>query len=343
MDRKQIGTPTYLYYCGTFQLLNTTSIGNFSTPILQCLEDASLSIYDIDYVSSNGNYTCVDLKSHKAYWWSTCREKRDASSYHFLDNNNKIVIGTNGLLDLKVDGTVNFISLSNTQLAIDSSIKYLDAFANSHKYALIDTEKKIHIYFENKNIIHYPVTTEEPKIICLTENTTGILFKNYTFQIKADNSDKQFEFKDIIHVASSEDRYVVVTTKSLVYEIYENGTKKQIFGFQVTPISAFCGTKHYGVITYQGDAFLWGWGLSGQLGNGVCMNSDHPVKAKFDDSLRIVAADGGAENTVFLAVKEMSFTPMLPEIMQSSPFIQTIRTTMNIEGLMNPDNKDVKF
>lgn len=342
MERKQIGTPTYLYYCGTFQLLNTASIGNFSTPNLQCLEDASLSIYDIDYVNSNGNNTCVGLKSHKAYRWSTYREKRDATSYHFLDNNNKVVIGNNGILDLKLDGTVNYVSLSNIQVPIDTSIKYSDVFANNYKYCLVDTNKTIHVYTERGDVLEFQLTAGEPKIVCPTLNTVGVLTTDYRFIIYLDNSDDFYEFKDIIHVASSEDRFIAITTKSFVFEIYENGTKKQIFGFKGTPISAFCGIRHYGVLTYQGDAFLWGWGLSGQLGNGVCMNSDHPVKAKFDDSLRIVAADGGAEHTVFLAVKEMAFTPMLPPVMLNSPYIQTIRTIMNIDGAMNPDNKDVK-
>ena len=59
--------------------------------------------------------------------------------------------------------------------------------------------------------------------------------------------------------------------------------------------------------------------------------------------IRIIAILSVFCGTVFIAVKEISFSPKFNEKMLISDYIKTIRIESMIPAAMNPDNKDIKF
>jgi alpha-tubulin suppressor-like RCC1 family protein len=61
----------------------------------------------------------------------------------------------------------------------------------------------------------------------------------------------------------------------------------------------FCGEDHSCVITANGDAYLWGYGIDGRLGNKNKMNMNTPTKISIDNS-KIKKVSCGGQHTAIL-------------------------------------------
>lgn len=66
-----------------------------------------------------------------------------------------------------------------------------------------------------------------------------------------------------------------------------------------------CGQNHSLALTFEGEVFGWGSGETGELGNGLADNCNHPTKTVFPISVsRIVRIAAGAAHSVFLTAAQ---------------------------------------
>ena len=339
MDSSLIGSPSYIFVCGSSELSRTLLRTDVGVPTLIRTEEQNILRTDYIAIYAFKNRTCVVTKGNKAYMWgfnedSTIQTTKLTQIFtnlsykqicfslfekYLLTGEGEIYVGKNKLEGVKA--------------------RYIAA--NSLRYAYIDEDLNVVIsdYLKLENLKEYV-----PKSLHMTDEHIAILCENNDLRIISMKDGSEIPaLHDIISCAASQDKFVVINKKSQVFEVLCNGQMREIFGFKGTPVKVFAGFKHYGVITYQGECFTWGWGLSGQLGNGLFMNSNKPVKVKMDDSLRIVDAAAGSDHTAFIAVKEISYTPAFPAAMLENDYIRTVRMESISQAAMNPDNMDIKF
>ena len=338
MDSSLIATPSYLFVCGSSDLARTLFPTDVCVPTLLKTEDQNLRT-DFVSVSAFKNRTSVIDKGNKAYVWGFNEESAVYTSKLALIEPNlpykQVCFSFFEKYMLTTDGDI-YIGKNKLE-----GVKAKYIASNSLGYAFIDNELNVVVsdFLKIENLKELV-----PKSLHMTDEYIAILCENNELRIiSTKDGSEQPPIPDIVSCAASQDKFVIINTKSQVFELLCNGQYREIFGFKGTPIKAFAGFKHYGVITYQGECFTWGWGLSGQLGNGIFMNSNKPVKVKMNDSLRIVDADAGSEHTVFLAVKEISYTPAFPSAMLQNDYIKTVRMESISQAAMNPDNMDIKF
>ncbi|OHT08993.1 hypothetical protein TRFO_22229 [Tritrichomonas foetus] len=204
---------------------------------------------------------------------------------------------------------------------------------------------KIRVYTPMKDI---ETSFELPQ----NENPISAAIINHGFAILSDKgilriyNQKQPDpsiITDIVSVASSNEKYIVLKPNGRIYEIFSNGSKRQISGIGGNPIALFAGGSHFGCITFEGDCWMWGVGVRGQLGNSSFTNSFQPKKVVLKEDVRVISGAAGEEHTILLTVKDTSFIPQVPEAMKQTEYIKMLRMSAAIQGAFLASEFDSKF
>jgi alpha-tubulin suppressor-like RCC1 family protein len=148
---------------------------------------------------------------------------------------------------------------------------------------------------------------------------------------------------DVVSVAASNDRLVILVTNGRVFEVFPNGAKRQVSGIGGNPISVFAGGAHFGCVTFEGDCWTWGNGNRGQLGCGCFTVAYEPAKVVLKENLRVIDAAAGEEHTLLLVVKDQAFAPQLPEPMKNNEYMKMVRMRAALPGAFVASEFDSKF
>lgn len=169
----------------------------------------------------------------------------------------------------------------------------------------------------------------------------------YVFPKSQSNNEKTIElqpkFPDfkIVSVASTRSKAIILISDGRIYEVV-NTSLVLVSGYNGLAISLFGGGASLGLITYEGDCYMWGCGTHGQLGNGSFSNFATPRKVDFDDSCVIEAA-AGEEHTLFLTSKPNAYSVLLPKLMKNQYVPYSISMMGTIPDGFKPPEFDVKF
>ena len=237
-------------------------------------------------------------------------------------------------------------------------LKFSKVFAKFAWLAGITTDNKILVYFNNspevKDAVFLNLSNDNNNylesistITSFTESKIAILTNSgnlYVYDKLKDpeaNATLSPVFDHIVSVASTRSRSILLKNDGRVYESIDNKLIL-ITGYEGLPISLFAGGASLGLITLQGDCYMWGCGTHGQLGNGTFMNTAYPQKVVLDDK-KIVAAAAGEEHTLFLAVKSNQFSVLLPDLMKNEIIPYAASMSETIPYGFAPPEFDVKF
>ena len=319
------------------------SIGSVLTPLK--IEDSAVIHYDFDSIISRGDVCCAIAKGGKAYKFCPSAQEDGEESIEKISEDGEFVtsvcFGINHYAYLTKNGDVCL------DCEIVKDVKATAIAMNSDNcIAYVLTDGFIVIKDENGNLLtSFTYSKKTPVAVWMTKKSVAVLYENNVLVMKFLHDECNINvIEDVITCASNDSNYLILRSDSSVYELSNNGKNEmKIYGIGGTPISLFAGEKHYGAVTYEGDCYTWGWGLDGQLGNNLYMNSPRPVKVIVDESLKIVAAAGGNTYSLFLVVKESSFTPQFPSAMLKNEYINTVRTESIAAAAMNPENRDIVF
>ena len=249
-----------------------------------------------------------------------------------LNDNSTIVIDQNNF--------VHFMSYDNQHVTLPDAT---DVFAHLNTVIVFKTEK-ILVYTPLENVrkeFQLP-DNELPKEAAITFDSFAILSDKNVLRIYAPNSEPVV-FNDVVAVAASNRKYIILNPIGRIYEAFNNGGKRQISGICGNPISIFAGGAHYGCITFEGDCWTWGSGIHGQLGNSSFTNSPQPKKVMMKEDVRVISAAAGEEHTILLAVREPSYIPQVPESMKNTEYIKMLRMNASIQGAFLASEFDSKF
>ena len=344
---KQI-VPHFIFTCGSGEYGQTTEINDscFLIPIQS--EESQFKHYDIQFIKCGSWNSFAYLKNGKLFSWgllNSFNHLKIENNFSLIPidfnieikNIKKISLGDYHLIILNNEGKVFFYGNSFELIKTDEII--IDIYAKFTKSVLITINGNIIISEPLKNQIIFK--EEEYLNISLTETQIGILTKN---GLKIYNELNEFYFiSNVILVESNRDKFLILMKNSLIYEIYKNGIKKQIYGIIGIPINIFSGNNHFGVITLEGDCWTWGNGLKGQLGTGIFLNSNLPKKIIIKEGYKIVSGCGGENHSIFLSIKEGSYNMKIPEKMKLDDYIQIIRTKYLLNDQYLPSQLDMKF
>lgn len=237
-------------------------------------------------------------------------------------------------------------------------LKYTKIFAKFEWLAGITTDNKIIAYFSNHSEKKDPVFlnlsddnnnyTENIKTITsFTEHKIAILTNSGNLYVydKLKNPETNVTlsplFDKIVSVASTRSRSILLKSDGRVYESIDDKLIL-ITGYEGLPISLFAGGASLGLITFQGNCYMWGCGTHGQLGNGTFMNAAYPQKVIIDDK-KVVSASAGEEHTLFLTVKSNQFSVLLPDLMKNEVIPYAVSMSETIPYGFAPPEFDVKF
>ncbi|KAK8891284.1 hypothetical protein M9Y10_028492 [Tritrichomonas musculus] len=235
--------------------------------------------------------------------------------------------------------------------------KYSKVFAKFDWLVCISTDNKLIVYFTNqtsKNPVFINLSNDEGNFIeniniitSYTESKIAILTKSGNLYIY-DNHNNHEEntvlspiFDKIVSVASTRLHSILLKSDGRVFESIDNKLIL-ITGYDGLPISLFAGGASLGLITLQGDCYMWGCGTHGQLGNGSFLNAAYPQKVIMEDK-KVVAAVAGEEHTLFLTVMTNQFAVILPELMKNEVIPYAVSLSETIPYGFVPPEFDVKF
>ena len=326
MDKSLLSSPVHFYVCGpTFgpQLkYNKASNENIMGLPTNSLEFLSIGSFGKNSYSIN--------REGKAFFWS--EPISQTTQISCPDPIKQVCFIKGKPAYLTAEGI-----FTDTKFKIEN-VKFITSLDSM--YAHIDKENNIFITNQKMNI---DLNGSIPESLCLTTKHIAILCSNSKLQIYFISGEKGPEIDKVIFCTSNEDIFLYITSSSFVFMMNDSFDTHQIFGIQGTPVKAFAGVKHYGVITYEGDCFTWGWGLDGQLGNRRYCISQKPTLVYKDNSLKIVDASGGEKETYFLIVRDSQYTPSFHNLMLENEYISTARMESISHAALNPDNMDIKF
>ena len=344
MRTRSFGSPAYILT--TSQLSDPQmklGIGLVLDPLK--IEDSSVVHFDFDSIIAYRDNCCAIAKGGKAYKFHPSSQEGNEEKPERVSKNGAFVtsvcFGIDHFAYLTKDGDVyiNYRRVEDIKATfIAMNCNNCIAYMLNDGFVIVKDES-------GNQLLSFTYTKKNPVSVWMTEKSVAVLYDDNSLVIKLlSDADDGIVIEDIVTCASNDTNYLILKSDSSVYELSYDGRKEmKIYGIGGTPISLFAGQKHYGAVTYEGDCYTWGWGLDGQLGNNMYMNSSRPVKVIVDDSIKIVAAAGGSRYSLFLVVKEMSFTPQFPPIMLKNEYINTVRTESIAAAAMNPENRDIIF
>lgn len=272
-------------------------------------------------------------------------------------NRNQIAIGD--FFTVLIDGKKSLITYGKiTILDQIKELQFSKVFAKFSWLVGITIDNKIVVYFSNhpeiKEVVYLNLQNENENyleniktITSFTESKIAILTNSGNLYVYDRQKNPENNviltpiFNKIVSVASTRSRSIILKSDGRVFESIDDKLIL-ITGYEGLPISLFAGGASLGIITYQGDCYMWGCGTHGQLGNGTFMNAAYPQKVIFDDT-KVVSASAGEEHTLFLTVNASHFSVLLPELMRSEVVPYAVSMSETIPYGFAPPEFDVKF
>ena len=244
---------------------------------------------------------------------------------------------------LNDQGTIEFFGKFTAPENI-KQIQFTSLFARFDWVAAIAKDGIYICKDEQKEAVKVVLQNEEKisLITSFTEAKVAILAESGNLYIYDGTNEKLLPLYDkIVSVASTRSRPIILKSDGRVYEVL--GEKSiLVTGYEGLPIALFAGGASLGLITFQGDGYMWGTGTHGQLGNGAFLNAAQPQKVLLEDR-KIKSAVGGEEHTLFLTVKENHFAVLLPELMMNEDLPKAIVAAATIPYGFKPPEFDSKF
>jgi hypothetical protein len=184
--------------------------------------------------------------------------------------------------------------------------------------------------------------SELPLYAIISENGYGILSKTHVLYSFPTNGPPAV-IPEVVSCAAANDRFIILKPDGRIFEMSPSGTRRQVHGVHGNPIKVFAGGAHFGCVTFEGEAWTWGCGARGQLGDGSYTISFTPRRVLMKDDLRVTDAAAGEEHTLLMAVKDHSFVPKMPEIMKENSYMKMVRMTTALQGAFVASEFDSKF
>jgi alpha-tubulin suppressor-like RCC1 family protein len=257
-----------------------------------------------------------------------------------LPHSKLVAVDDNTALVVTQQGTI--VSLTDTTRPY-SSLTDVTAVISRFNVQIVFAHDQYYVFSESGDAVPRRLTNgETPQAAAICSLGYSILSndsKLYTFPY--DSSD--FLTADVVSVAASNDRFVILKSNGRVYEMFANGARRQVGGIDGNPIRLFAGGAHFGCITFEGHCWMWGCGNRGQLGNGRFTVAFTPAKVLVKDGLCVVDGAAGEEHTLLLAAKEEAFIPKLPDGMREDPYMAMVRMASALPGAFIASELDSKF
>lgn len=324
---------------------------NVDPSVPTIIKDGVLNKLNIIKIVANESNLAVLTDDGKVFLWGNNTDKAyEVIPKHFSNEGTQSVIKSvainNNMLFMLYNQKVSSIMIQKEKaynhmpLLHDDETFVNEIYGKFSHFALVTSENKV--------IVNYDHTIEikgNIKKINFTENSMAIL-QDTTLSIYSlihSKPEKQSDITDILDVDSGCDRYVVIKTDGKVYEMHTCGDLCNITGYSGVPIKIFGGSKHFGVITYQGECYTWGFGLSGQLGGKKYCVYSTPKKVYIKDLYKILDGVAGLDHTHLLAVDNAFFSPSVPPELLHIDFVRSARIVSTLPSGYIPFDYDIKF
>jgi len=341
----------FLCGCGASQYGQLLCSEVRTEPVIINREEFFFKDNDIIMVQAGRWSTAVLLKGDKVFLYGNIINIEGLCDKNLLINPesggteffniSKIAIGDEHLILLGNNGQI--LAFGNVANSYREHImgKIVNVFAKFDKSAFVMENNRVLItnYAKGNITIEF---SSQVKDVALTASSFGVLSQDALY-IFDDEGQMMFEIENIVSVAASENIFIILKNNSAVFELLESGKTRQIHGIDGVAIKVFAGSNHYGVITLDGECWMWGCGLFGQLGSGKKEYASIPEKTKIKVGYRVIDVHAGECHSIFLITKDNTFSHKIPEEMKTSDYIKVVNTTFLVSGSLIASQYDYKF